>query len=68
MRYKALVSFSGKIAMAMGDIREIEDASLVDDLMKAGYIIPFEADSKPEKAEKPKKKTTKRKESKKDED
>ena len=36
MRYKAIVSFSGKIAMAMGDIREIEDASLVDDLMKAG--------------------------------
>lgn len=64
MRYKALVSFSGKIAMAMGDIREIEDASLVDDLMKAGYIIPFEAEVK----EKPKKKTTKRKESKKDED
>lgn len=64
MRYKATVSFSGKIAMAMGDIREIEDASLVDDLMKAGYIIPFEAETK----EKPKKKTTKRKESKKDED
>ena len=67
MRYKALVSFSGIISMAMGDIREIEDASLVDDLTKANYIIPFEAD-KP-KAEKPKKKTaTKRKESKKDED
>ena len=64
MRYKAIVSFSGKIAMAMGDIREIEDASLVDDLMKAGYIIPFEAEAK----EKPKKKTTKRKERKKNED
>lgn len=65
MLYKATVSFSGVVSMAMGDIREIEDASLVDDLMKANYIIPFEADKK---AEKPKKKTTKRKESKKDED
>ena len=67
MRYKALVSFSGKIAMAMGDIREIEDASLVDDLVKAGYIVPHETELE-EKEEKPKKKTTKGKGKAKNED
>ena len=59
MRYKALVSFSGIISMAMGDIREIEDASLVDDLTKAGYIIPHETELE-EVEEKPKKKTARK--------
>ena len=62
MQYKALVSFSGKIAMAMGQVEEISDLSLANDLLKAGYIIPFEADNKAKtegaKEEKPK---TKRK-------
>ena len=61
MQYKALVSFSGKLSMAMGEVREISDQSLVDDLLKAGYIIPLEskkAKAEEEKVEKPK---TKRK-------
>ena len=44
MRYKALVSFSGKISMAKGQVKEISDSALVDDLAKAGYIISFEAE------------------------
>lgn len=36
--YKALVSFSGLISMAVGEIREITDESIVKDLLKAGYI------------------------------
>ena len=67
MLYKATISFSGKISMAMGDIREIEDASLVDDLLKAGYIVPRETELA-EKEEKPKKKTTKGKGKAKNED
>ena len=53
MAYKACVSFSGlKISMAKGQIREISDAALVADLLKAGYIVPYEAtDKKTEKAE-----------------
>lgn len=57
MRYRAIVSFSGKISMAMGQVREISDESLVKDLLRAGYIIPLEAKeekAKEVKAEKPK--------------
>jgi len=71
MQYKALVSFSGSISMASGQVAEIADEPLAKDLLNAGYIIPLVADEKP-KAEKPKeekpkktttpKKTTKRKE------
>ena len=61
MLYKALVSFSGTISMAMGEVREITDEPIADDLLKAHYIEAFVADDKsiedePEKAEnKPKK-------------
>lgn len=61
MLYKATVSFSGHISMAGGEIREISDPSLVDDLSKAGYIVPFEATKKmsgePKEDVKPEKKT-----------
>ena len=40
MKYKALVSFSGLISMAEGEVREIEDPAIVNDLLKAGYIQP----------------------------
>lgn len=66
MRYKALVSFSGQISMAMGEVREISDQSIVDDLLKARYIIPIEPKEekvKTDDVEKPKTKT-KRKEKK----
>ena len=56
MAYIACVSFSGnKLSMAKGQIREITDSALVDDLLKAGYIIPYEAtDKKAVSEEKPK--------------
>ena len=53
MQYKAIVSFSGKVNMVCGEVKEL-DLSIANDLLKAGYIIPLEADAK----EKPK---TKRK-------
>lgn len=37
-KYKALVSFAGKISMMMGEVREISDLSLASDLIRAGYI------------------------------
>lgn len=40
MQYKALISFSGLISMAEGEVREIEDPAIVNDLLKAGYIQP----------------------------
>ncbi len=36
--YRALISFSGKISMTIGEVREIEDAKIAEDLEKAGYI------------------------------
>lgn len=51
MLYMATTSFSGKISMAKGKVGEIADPALVADLLKAGYIIPYEATaSKAEKA------------------
>ena len=60
--YRALVSFSGLISMAEGEIREIADKAMVKDLLNAGYIEEISPDSKPkevtpESAEKPKKKS-----------
>jgi hypothetical protein len=46
MRYKALISFSGIISMAEGEVREISDKALIDDLTKAGYIKEVKADNK----------------------
>ena len=60
MLYMATVSFSGKISMAKDEVGEISDLSLVDDLMKAGYIIPFEATNKGDKAEKKPTKTSRK--------
>ena len=50
MFYKATVSFSGKISMTGGEVREISDSSLAKDLLKAGYVIEHKPDD-----EKPKK-------------
>lgn len=36
--HRAVKSFSGVISMFEGETREIEDAELVADLLKAGYI------------------------------
>lgn len=40
--YKALICFSGKISMTKGQIKEIKDKNLIEDLLKAGYIEPLE--------------------------
>ena len=50
--YRALISFCGSMSMAMGEVREIPDQSIAEDLLKAGFIEEV-------KAEKPK--TTKKK-------
>lgn len=73
MRYRALVSFTGLVSMAKGQVREISDLSLAHDLLKAKYIEEVKADEKgtnvPEQKTVPKTskkaKTPKKKESKK---
>lgn len=38
MVYRALVSFSGLVSMAMGEAREISNKSIANDLLNVGYI------------------------------
>lgn len=40
MLVKAIVSFSGKISMSAGDVRDIKDQYVLNDLIRAGYIEP----------------------------
>lgn len=42
MKYKAMTSFSGLVSMAEGDIMEIADKAVSDDLIQAGYIQAIE--------------------------
>lgn len=55
MKYRALLSFSGLISMSMGDVREIADKDIANDLLKAGYIEELK-ETKIKKLEAPKSK------------
>ena len=44
--YKALETFVGKISMVKGEVKEILDKEIANDLLKAGYIKEL-ADNKP---------------------
>lgn len=57
MKYKALVSFTGLLSMAMGEVRDISDPSISSDLVKAGYIEEFKGEKKAPEAPKAKKTT-----------
>lgn len=48
MKYKALVSFSGLMNMKKDEIKAIKDKKLVDDLLKAGFIMEYK-EIKPKK-------------------
>lgn len=52
MMYKALVSFTGLVSMAVGEVREISDSSIAKDLLKAKYI----EEVKPKRTKSPKRK------------
>ena len=41
MKYKATISFTGVVSMAMGEVKEL-DSSLAENLVKVGYLIPLE--------------------------
>lgn len=60
--YKALVNFSGKVSMSVGEIADIADVDIVKDLISAGYIEEVKpadkGDNKP--IEKPKRTRTKK--------
>ena len=43
MKYKAKIGFSGLVSMSKGEVKEINDKFIVDDLLHAGYIEPIES-------------------------
>lgn len=45
MKYEALENFSGVISMVKGQVREIPNLSLANDLIKAGLIKKYVANS-----------------------
>jgi hypothetical protein len=47
MLYIALVSFSGVIEMAQGEIKELTDQALISDLTNAGYIREYDGGETP---------------------
>lgn len=55
MMYKALISFTGIVSMAKGEVREISDLAIANDLLKVKYV---------EEVKEKKAKSTKRKENK----
>lgn len=42
MRARALIGFSGKLSMYLGEEREIIDKEVLTDLLKCGYIVEVE--------------------------
>ena len=38
MKCRAIVSFTGTISMAMGEVREISDLAIAKNLIKVGYV------------------------------
>lgn len=48
--YKALKSFSGAVSMAEGEVKDISDSFVINDLVKAGYIEEVQpAEAKPKR-------------------
>lgn len=52
MLIKAIASFAGKVSMYAGEIREVEDKAIADDLINAGFAIKYEENEKGEKPSK----------------
>lgn len=42
MKFRALVSFCGVVTMGKGEIAEITDKAIYEDLLQAGYIEKVE--------------------------
>lgn len=38
MKVKAKVSFAGAVIMAQGEVKDIKDKEILEDLLQAGYV------------------------------
>lgn len=62
MAYKALKSFIGLVNMNKGDVKEIDDRKVVEDLLALGFIEEVKSGNAGAGAEKPKKAKSKKSE------
>lgn len=46
MRVKALKTFVGLVSMVIGEERDIREKYILDDLLRAGYIVPVKPTKK----------------------
>lgn len=46
MKVKALISFSGLISMSKGEVRDIANKEIYEDLLKAKYVEKVKTDNK----------------------
>ena len=46
-KYRALVSFTGSVSMAMGEVREISDTPFAESLVKVGYLMEVDPKKAP---------------------
>ena len=51
--YKAKVSFCGVVSMRAGDVKDIPDVNIAEDLLKAGYIEEVKPAEKAKQTAKP---------------
>jgi len=42
MRVRAAVSFAGAVSMYAGEVRDVEEGCVLDDLLACGYVEPAE--------------------------
>lgn len=45
MKYEAIESFSGVISMSKGEVREIPNENLANELISAGFIVKYKPDN-----------------------
>lgn len=46
MLYRATRSFTGRITMIKGEVREISDPEVENDIVRCGYAVPVETSKK----------------------
>ena len=49
MKYKAIVGFSGIVSMAKGEVKELTNPAIIDDLLSANYIEEVKKRGRPPK-------------------
>lgn len=50
MKYTAMIGFSGKVTAVKGQVLELNDKAVINDLLKAEYIKPLKESNSREKS------------------